>query len=235
MAAGHPIASPIPPRGSPLPAQSDPSAVRRLAPWLLAFLLQVAALPAPAGQALASLRHFYATVETYHARFRQTVLDEGLNLIQETSGELWIKRPGLFRWEYDPPYRQTIVGDGERVWVYDHDLEQITVRKADRALGDTPALLLAGRGDLERDFTLEELGRQGKLDWVRMVPRNKDGGYEDIRIGFAGKRLVTLELVDGLGQVTRIHLSDQAEGGAPPAGTFRFEPPPGIDILREEE
>ena len=210
-------------------------AARRHTRPLLAAAILLWAVPAAAGQALASLRHFYSEVQTYHARFRQSVLDEGLNLIQETSGELWIRRPGRFRWEYDPPYRQTIVGDGERVWVYDHDLEQITVRKMTRALGNTPALLLAGRGKLDRDFKVEELGRQGKLDWVRLVPRNKDGGYEDIRIGFSGKRMVTLELVDGLGQLTRIQLSHQEEGATLGPEVFKFEPPAGIDILREED
>ncbi len=156
---------------------------------------------------LDDLASFFSDVKIYKAKFSQSVLDEGLNVIQETAGVMWIHRPGKFRWNYEPPYEQVIVGDGDKVWVYDIDLEQITVRKMNAALGNTPAILLAGDGDLKKNFLLEDLGRQGKLNWVKMTPKNKDGGYEDIRIGLEGKDIRTLELIDGLGHTTRIHLS----------------------------
>jgi outer membrane lipoprotein carrier protein len=182
-----------------------------------------------------SLERFFKDVHTYHADFHQVVLDEGLNPLQETSGRMWIERPGKFRWEYDPPYQQLIVGDGERVWVYDIDLEQVTARRMDGALGNTPALLLAGKGNLEGNFTVTSLGKQGALDWVRMIPKRKDGGFEDIRIGFEHGKIRTLELVDAFGQITRIELDNAEENTPIAAKEFQFEPPAGVDVIRADE
>jgi len=183
--------------------------------------------------AVDSLNRFFRDSKTYEARFEQAVLDEALNVIQETSGTLRIHRPDRFRWEYDPPYRQTIVGDGQKVWVYDIDLEQITARKMSKALGDTPAVLLAGKGDLDKNFTVTDLGEQGKLNWVQMVPKNRDGGYEDIRIGFEGDTIRTLELIDGLGHTTRIKLSKAKVNPNLGDEVFTFVPPKGIDVIDE--
>jgi len=183
---------------------------------------------------LDDLASFFSDVKIYKAKFSQSVLDEGLNVIQETAGVMWIHRPGKFRWNYEPPYEQVIVGDGDKVWVYDIDLEQITVRKMNAALGNTPAILLAGDGDLKKNFLLEDLGRQGKLNWVKMTPKNKDGGYEDIRIGLEGKDIRTLELIDGLGHTTRIHLSQPEQNPELPEDTFVFVPPAGVDIIDED-
>lgn len=180
-----------------------------------------------------SLERFFNDVHTYTAHFQQVVLDEDHKMLQESSGTLSIERPGKFRWDYDTPYQQQIVGDGKKVWIYDVELQQVTVRRMTGALGNTPALLLAGKAGLKPNFTIINLERQGKLDWVKMVPKIRDGGFEDIRVGFENGVIRILELVDGFGQTTRITLSDASENKKIDAKRFVFVPPKGVDVITE--
>ena len=188
---------------------------------------------APKVQAANDLQHFFSDVQSYTAKFSQVVLDESFNLLQESSGTLWIQRPDKFRWDYDIPFEQHIVGDGERIWVHDVELQQVTVRRSGGGLGATPALLLAGRGKLDDDFSVNSLGSQGQLEWTQLIPKNKDSGYEDIRVGFENGRIRILEMIDGFGQTTRITLRDANENVEINAGKFVFEPPPGADVVGE--
>ncbi|MEE9596020.1 MAG: outer membrane lipoprotein chaperone LolA [Acidiferrobacterales bacterium] len=188
---------------------------------------------APEVQAANDLQRFFSDVQSYTAKFSQVVLDESFNLLQESSGTLWIQRPDKFRWDYDIPFEQHIVGDGERIWVHDVELQQVTVRRVSGGLGATPALLLAGRGKLEENFSVNSLGSQGQLEWTQLIPKNKDGGYEEIRIGFENGRIRILEMVDGFGQTTRIALRNANENVEINAGKFVFEPPPGTDVVGE--
>jgi len=195
------------------------------------LLLCAATLPAAAGSA--NLKHFFQDVRTYSAHFQQVVLDENKRSLQETSGTLWIERPGKFRWDYGKPSNQQIVGDGKRLWVYDPDLKQVSVRSLSGAVGDTPAQLLAGSGDWEQYFTVKQLGKDGGLDWIQMSPKKKDSGFDFIRLGFAGRMLRTVELIDGLGQTTRITLSAARENTKIDAAKFKFTPPAGVDVIGE--
>jgi len=180
------------------------------------------------------LDHFFNEVRTYTARFQQVVLDEGFNPIEESSGRLLIKRPGRFRWNYEPPSAQRIISDGDKVWVYDVELEQVTVRSLKDAVGKTPAGLLAGGADIDEQFDVTDLGQvNGPLYWVRLVPKAEDVGFEDIRIGFEDGRLRVLELVDGLGQTTRITMTDGEENQPIPDSQFDFTPPEGVDVIDE--
>ena len=190
---------------------------------------------AAAAQALAvdSLDRFFNKVNTVSARFDQVVLDEAMNPIQSSSGSLWIERPGKFRWVYELPFEQHIVGDGKQVWVYDVELRQVSVRRMVGALGNTPALLLAGKGRLADNFTLKDLGRQGRLEWVQMIPKTNDGGFDDIRIGFEQGKIRTLEMVDGFGNTTRVTLRELRENRKIEAQRFQFTPPAGVDVIRE--
>lgn len=181
----------------------------------------------------ANLNHFFQDVRTFSARFHQVVLDENQRPVQESSGTLWIERPGKFRWDYGKPSNQQIVGDGKRLWIYDPDLKQASVRELSGAVGDTPAQLLAGQGGWQRHFTIKELGKDGALDWIQMLPRKKDSGFESLRLGFAGRSLHTLELIDGLGQTTRITLSEARENAKIDAAKFIFKPPAGVDVIGE--
>jgi outer membrane lipoprotein carrier protein len=180
-----------------------------------------------------SLRRFFSEVNSFSARFSQVVLDERLSPIQESSGTLWIERPNKFRWDYEKPYKQRIVADGERLWVYDVGLQQVSVRRLSGGLGDTPAMLLAGRGRLEDNFTIKPLSAQNDIEWVQLSPRRKDSGYEDIRIGFAQGKLRVLEMVDGFGQVTRITFQSSRENPRIEPDRFSFTPPEGVDVVGE--
>jgi outer membrane lipoprotein carrier protein len=180
-----------------------------------------------------SLRRFFKEVNSFSARFSQVVLDERLSPIQESSGTLWIERPNKFRWDYEKPYKQRIVADGERLWVYDVGLQQVSVRRLSGGLGDTPAMLLAGRGRLEDNFTIKPLSAQNDIEWVQLTPRRKDSGYEDIRIGFAQGKLRVLEMVDGFGQVTRVTFQSSRENPRIEPDRFSFTPPEGVDVVGE--
>jgi len=179
------------------------------------------------------LQRFFTKVQRYQASFDQVVLDEAMNPIQESSGRVWIERPGKFRWQYSTPFEQQIVGDGKQVWVYDVELKQVAVRRMAGALGSTPAMLLAGKGSLDANFAIKDLGRQGSLDWVQMKPKKNDGGFDDIRIGFENGKIRTLEMVDGFGQLTRVTFKAAQENPAIRADTFQFKPPKGVDVITE--
>jgi len=197
---------------------------------LLVFSFSSLAAQATATQ---DLQRFFNKVQRYSAIFDQVTLDEALNPIQESSGNLWIERPGMFRWNYTVPYEQNIVGDGKQVWVYDVELKQAAVRRMQGALGATPAILLSGKGALEGVFTIKDLGHQGKLDWVQLTPKKSDGGFEIIRIGFEKGKLHILEMIDGFGQTTRVTMRNPIENPKISADKFSFKPPAGVDVIRE--
>jgi len=180
-----------------------------------------------------SLRQFFREVNSFSARFKQIVLDESLKPVQESFGTLWIERPNKFRWDYDKPYKQQIVADGKRLWVYDVGLQQATVRDLTGGLTDTPAMLLAGKGQLEDNFTIQSLDAQDKLTWVQLKPRSKDSGYDDIRIGFAQGKLRVIEMVDGFGHTTRVTLESPRENVHIESDRFNFKPPEGVDVVGE--
>ncbi len=195
------------------------------------------------GLALLASSHVFAAdeltrffrVKNYSAHFEQVVVDVSGKETQRSTGELWIQRPDKFHWNYAAPYEQHIVGDGKKVWVYDVGLEQVTVRLMAQALGDTPAALLSGTGDLADTFNIKELARTNPagMDWVQLKPKSKDSGFDEIRLGFGERHLARVELVDGFGQTTRIRLSDYREDIKIEPSLFRFTPPAGVDVLEQ--
>jgi outer membrane lipoprotein carrier protein len=199
---------------------------------LLALLLLLAPAVA-AASATEALKNFLGQTQTLRARFAQMVLDKNLKPLQQAQGVMQFSRPGKFRWDYQKPYEQVIVGDGSRLWIYDKDLNQVTVRKLDRALGATPAALLAGSNELERDFNLKNLGPEKGLDWLEAVPKNRDTVFERIRMGFGKTGLEAMELRDQFGQVTVITFADVERNPKLPAEVFRFTPPKGADVITE--
>jgi outer membrane lipoprotein carrier protein len=205
--------------------------MRRIVLFLTGVLTAQIAAAAPSG--VDSLRQFFSGVNTFNANFNQVVLDEALNTVQESAGTLWIDRPGKFRWDYDTPFKQEIVADGQKIWVYDKALEQVTVRPLTGGLGYTPAMLLAGRGRLEDNFTIKPIGTQGNLEWAQLVPKNKDGGFDVIRVGFEEGKLRMLEMVDGFGNTTRVTLKAAKENVKIEPGKFQFTPPKGVDVVGE--
>lgn len=173
-------------------------------------LLAVLALPTAAGAAgVEALQGFYERVDTLSATFRQVQTDESGEALQRSSGTFLLARPDRFRWEYESPYRQIIVSDGETFSFYDVDLAQVTLRDVDESLQATPARLLAGGAALEEAFQVRDLGRlEDGLMWVRLIPRGDDGDFDSIRIGLDGNVPVRMELDDKLGQTTLIRFDD---------------------------
>jgi len=163
--------------------------------------------------------------------FEQTIRDRTGKLVQESRGTLAFSRPGKFRWVYEKPYAQLIVGDGERVWVYDKDLNQVTVKKLDKALGSTPAALLAGSNDVARAFRLADAGTKNGLEWLEAVPRDKDASFEKIRMGFGFSGIEVMELADSFGQTTVLRFKSLQRNPRLDAGLFKFSPPQGADVI----
>ncbi len=199
---------------------------------LAAALAACAALPASAGAVDAFLA-FSSSTRTATARFEQQVLDRSGKVVDRSSGAFSFERPGKFRWAYDKPVRTLIVADGSRLWLYDEDLNQVTVRTMDRALSATPAALLAGRGDVTTVFTLRESGPADGLDWLEALPKEGDTGFERVRIGMKGAAPAAMELHDSLGGRTVLRFPEFRANARVDAQSFRFQPPKGADVLDE--
>lgn len=198
--------------------------------WLLLMLLAPCAASAATVE---ELKAFLRETTTARARFAQMVLDKNLKMLQQATGTMQFSRPGRFRWEYDKPYEQVIVGDGSRLWIYDKDLNQVTVRKLDHALGSSPAALLAGSNEIDKSYTLSNLGSQEGLEWLEAVPKTQDTAFERVRLGFSKAGLEAMELRDPFGQVTVIKFSAIERNARLAPEAFRFTPPQGADVISE--
>lgn len=199
---------------------------------LLALALAFAPLLARAG-GIDQLHQFLAGTRTLKADFSQLVVSQGGRKPQASSGSVAIARPGKLRWEILKPYPQLMLGDGERFWIHDPELKQVTVRKAGQAIGSSPAAILAGNNDLERNFTLREGGETDGLTWVEARPKAQDSGFERVRLGFEGNDLKAMELLDTFGQTTHIRFTRIERNGVLPTGLFKFVPPAGVDVVGE--
>ena len=202
--------------------------MRSALPLLLAFLCGTAQ-----AAAIERFKTFVKTTQSARADFEQNVVDRAGKPVQKANGTFVFQRPGKFRWVYAKPADQVIVGDGERVWIHDRDLNQVTVRKLSKALGSTPAALLAGSGDIEAAFELSEAGMRDGLEWLEAKPRERGAGFERIRMGFSASGLQAMELVDHFGQTTRLRFTNLTRNPKVDADEFRFTPPKGADVLGE--
>lgn len=197
------------------------------------LLLLAFALPAHA-DAQARLSAFITQTKGLKAQFQQTVFDRNGRKTQESSGTLFFSRPGKFRWTYEKPYAQLLVGDGKKLWIYDEDLDQVTVRKLDVAIGDSPAALLAGENDIEKRFVLKDIGERDGLSWVAATPKSNEGGFEWVRLGFKGETLQAMQLKDNFGQTTLLSFSHLERNPALGSSLFRFTPPKGADVISDK-
>ena len=174
------------------------------------------------------------TTQAAKADFDQKVYDRTGKLVQESKGNFAFHRPGRFRWTYAKPNTQLIVGDGERVWIYDEDLKQVTVRRLAKALGSTPAALLAGAADIEKAFDLSDAGDKDGLAWVEAKPREKEAGFERVRLGLGVSGVEAMELVDHFGQTTRLRFTSIQRNPKLDGSEFKFTPPKGADVLGDK-
>lgn len=200
--------------------------VRRLPAMLLALVAGIAHADAQMPSVLAD---FYAGTRSLSGSFEQRVLSSEGRELEHRSGHFALSRPGRFRWDYRQPYEQLIVSDGERLWIWDPDLEQASVRPADAELGNTPAALLSESHFPAQDFSFEPGGDDASV--VILRPLDPASGFEWVRIEFAGGMPQRLALRDGLGQTTEIELQRLEQNPPLERTLFEFEPPPQADVI----
>jgi len=206
--------------------------MRRFNRFILAAFCLFAAQTASAG-AIDKLHRFLDATKTVRADFTQIVVAKNGRKPQQSSGVMMFSRPGKFRWQIEKPYSQLLVGDGEKVWIYDPDLRQVTTKKVGAAIGGTPAALLAGDNTFEKNFSLRDIGEREGMEWLEAIPKTQDSGFEKIRLGFAGNDLKAMELFDNFGQTTSLLFSHLERNPALAVSLFRFTPPAGADVIGE--
>lgn len=207
-----------------------------------ALLFILATLPAQAADAakpagMQRLEQFLERAQSLQARFHQQIVQDDASgqpqIVDSTEGEVLLKRPGRFRWDYSKPYVRSVVADGREIWLYEADLEQATVRPFAEGLGDTPAALLSGRREALDRFEFVNAWSGERLEWVKLKPRAAEADFQSVAIAFAGDKPAQFELTDRLGQQTRIRFSDVKINAPVDEARFRFRVPPGVDVIRE--
>lgn len=179
------------------------------------------------------LKAFLDTTKTLTADFKQVLINEAGDPVQTSYGIFYLQRPGKFRWDYQRPFQQQIIANSGKVWFYDTDLEQVTIKKLDESLGSTPALLLSGEVSLEDNFIMEQQGEDEGLLWVKLLPKNEESGFKYVLIGLNNGILGGMELSDNFGQLTRIYFSNVRINQAIRPDLFQFRAPKGVDIFSE--
>ena len=192
----------------------------------------LAAAGAARADAVDTLREFTRDVKSGQAKFTQVVTSPDGAKKKSSSGSFEFARPNRFRFVYAKPFEQQIVADGTKVWLYDVELNQVTVRGMSQALGATPAALLAG-STMEKDFELKALPAHDGLDWAQALPRAKEGSIQSLQVGFKGKELAALEIVDAFGQRSMLRFTEVVSNGKLADDAFRFTPPKGADVIEQ--
>ncbi len=199
---------------------------------VLALLATVGLSGVARADAVDTLRDFVRDVKSGRASFTQTVTSADGTKKKTSSGSFEFQRPNRFRFAYSKPFEQVIVADGAKVWIYDADLNQASSRKLAQALGNTPAALLAG-GNLDQDFSLSAQPSAEGLDWALATPKAGEGSFKSMKVGFKGKELAAVEIVDSFGQRSLLQFSGFAPNAVVPAEQFQFVPPKGADVIEQ--
>jgi outer membrane lipoprotein carrier protein len=209
--------------------------LKRFSLMLIGSLSLVSGMAHAEPDAVDRLHQFVEQVNEFQATFTQTVVDGQGNLIEEAEGEFLLSRPGKFRWDYVSPYAQEIVADGENIWFYDVDLEQITVKNQGDALADTPAGLLSGQSMPEDTYNITVLNKGDDLQWVEMTPKDHDSNYQRVELGFDETGLQQMLMTDAFDQRTKLQFSDVKVNPSLDASRFDFEPPAGVDVVGDTQ
>ena len=204
--------------------------------WLFTAVLMLASMPAVQAASEDNLvQTFFDDLDTLQADFHQEVHD-GDNTVQQVSdGKVWIQRPGRFRWDYASPYRQQLVSDGERLWSYDEDLEQVTVQPIGEVLSATPAMLLGGSQPIGSIFTVEPLPASGDRQQFLLKPKNADSNVTALLLDFTDRVITGIRAEDNFGNITTFTFSNLVRNRELDSALFRFEPPAGVDIVGETD
>ncbi len=179
------------------------------------------------------LKQFYQSTQAMRANFKQTVFDQKGRKLQEVNGTMLLQRPNKFRWDYQKPYEQQIISDGRQVFLFDIDLQQVTVRTVDKVLGTSPAALLAGGPNVEESFRLTRLLDFEGMQRVQAKPKQKDSGFQVVIISFDHSKLAEMRLVDAFGQSTHIVFSNVEVNPGLNSNQFLFSVPKGVDVVGE--
>ena len=198
---------------------------------LCVSLFLLAPFLAHAASAADELRQFVENVNTLSGRFAQTQTDEHGELVTSGAGTVAIQRPGQFRWAYEQPYEQLMVCDGKKIWAYDPDLAQVTVRDAGEALSGTPAELLAQNARLSDNFTITDLGETRGLRHVRLAPKSEQSEFKSIELWLKAGVPQRLKFSDPLGGHTEVELRDLKVNTRLDPASFRFTPPKGVEVV----
>lgn len=213
--------------------------VRRFAACCLALLIGTGFAYGQSEQqdnvALEQLRGYLGTMQDMRAEFRQEIIGPDQEVVEHASGSVVLSKPGRFRWDYREPYERVIVADGEHVWFYEADLEQVTVRRMATGLGDTPAALLTGDEAALEHFELLGTRSTGALHWIQLLPVSPEADFSAVELGFADDELQLIEFVDRLGQRTKVSLSGIDRAPRLADSEFRFEIPAGVDVIGADE
>lgn len=202
--------------------------------WLIAALLSVNSLIAIAeDMPVKQLKAFLSSAKSITADFKQVLINEAGDPLQTSHGLFYLQRPGKFRWDYTKPFQQQIISTSGKVWFYDTDLEQVTVKKLDESVGSTPALLLSGDVPLEDNYNIEQQGSEGNMQWVKLVPKSQDSTFKYVLIGLEKGVLSGMQLNDNFGQLTRIYFSNLKVNQPVEANLFEFVAPKGVDVFSE--
>ncbi|MCG8040440.1 MAG: outer membrane lipoprotein chaperone LolA [Candidatus Thiodiazotropha endolucinida] len=196
---------------------------------LLLFLSLSQGLSAESG--ISQLETFLQDLKTLKADFRQTLQQPDYDQVYASNGVFYLRRPGQLRWEYQTPSEQLIVADGDRVWLHDIELEQVSHRSQAAVLDGTPAQLLSGTGPISQHFEINELGVESELTWVELIPKGKEAQFSSVRLALQESRLERMEMFDNFGQVTRFFFDDLQRNPPLDDALFEFEPPPLIDLI----
>jgi outer membrane lipoprotein carrier protein len=207
------------------------TAARRAAGALLLTLVSFGASAAGDAEAYQRVEKLLGNLQSLEAQFKQTLTDSKGQVTDQSSGTLAIRRPNRFRWDYREPHEQLIVSDGARIWLYDPDLEQVTVRRLTDSLSATPAMLLSGEGKLADNFRVTRTSQDTMAQWVMMEPKRNDTDFKWVRLGFSGEVLKFMQLADKLGQITTLEFSDVEKNAPLDASRFTFTVPPGADVI----
>ncbi len=187
------------------------------------------------GNRKTALDHFLDGFQSFHADFKQTLSNERGEVMEIASGVVYMQNPGKFRWIYNAPYTQFLIADGESFWLYDVDLEQVTVRDVATSLDNTPAAIISGQSPIDEYFRKVELGTIEGFEWVELQPKDEENQYNKVRLGFEGDNLGMMILFDNLGQITRIDFINPQRNTALDPGLFTFKAPKGVDVIDERQ
>lgn len=203
--------------------------MKRLA---LTLLLAFAALgPVQAQDARAMIEDWFTGLDTLAGDFSQLVTDREGQVVEEASGRVYLGLPDRFRWDYTDPYEQIIVADGRSVWLYDVELEQVTVRDQSEAAKDSPMLVLADTDLMDKYFETEELGRRDGAFWLGMTPKSEESQFQRVEVAIDEEGLVCMEFLDRFGQLTTLSFSNLERNVELEEGIFEFTPPEGVDVI----